>query len=185
MEHELIDLNALEEQMNEVNKQLEEIKKKSIETSKNVFHGAVSAFFRTYPEVEALQWTQYTPYFADGDSCEFSVKGLNVLSKTEVQGLEDGDIDKNDLYENNPFEKPDDYVYRNAGNEYYADKIKAWDDRVAEIGEERLKELHTGITKFRKIFNGISDDTMLALFGDHVQVKVNRKGIDVDEYDHE
>lgn len=185
MTNELIDLSALEEQMNSVNKEIEALKKTHIETSKKVFHGAVEAFFKMYPEVEALQWSQYTPYFNDGDSCEFSVNDLNVLTSEEVEGLENGEIDRHELYENNPFEKPSDYVYRNAKDEYYANQIKTWDDRVAKIGEDRIKELDEGVKKFKKIFGSISDDTMLSLFGDHVQITVTRKGIDVDEYDHE
>jgi len=30
-------------------------------------------FFAAYPEVEAIKWQQYTPYFNDGEACYFGV----------------------------------------------------------------------------------------------------------------
>ena len=30
------------------------------------------AFAKTDPRIQAISWTQYTPYFNDGDSCTFS-----------------------------------------------------------------------------------------------------------------
>jgi hypothetical protein len=27
--------------------------------------------FEEFPELESFSWTQYTPYFNDGDTCEF------------------------------------------------------------------------------------------------------------------
>lgn len=31
------------------------------------------AAFEKFPKLEAVKWTQYTPYFNDGDTCEFGV----------------------------------------------------------------------------------------------------------------
>ena len=35
-------------------------------------------FFKLVPLVKRIEWTQYTPYFNDGDSCEFSVNEHRV-----------------------------------------------------------------------------------------------------------
>lgn len=32
-----------------------------------------AAFFEAHPAVQAIRWTQYTPYFNDGDACTFGV----------------------------------------------------------------------------------------------------------------
>lgn len=37
-----------------------------------VFNKAVQSIFVTYPEIEKFSWTQYTPYFNDGDICAFT-----------------------------------------------------------------------------------------------------------------
>ena len=33
--------------------------------------------------IDGIVWTQYTPYFNDGDPCEFSVHEINVIPKNE------------------------------------------------------------------------------------------------------
>ncbi|QNK01721.1 hypothetical protein [Dyella telluris] len=37
----------------------------------------LQGFLADHPEVKALCWTQYVPYFNDGEECVFSVNGLN------------------------------------------------------------------------------------------------------------
>lgn len=189
MSDELIDLSALEEQMSALNKEIAALKKSHIESSKKVFHNAVAAFFKAFPEIEAMMWHQYTPYFNDGDSCEFSVHDLYFVTKEDKQNLDDGEIRLDDLYDSNPYAAPDDYVFKYAkqdgpNKQYYVDKVKEWEDLVEKLGP-RCRELGEGLKKFKKIFHSIPDDTMLSLFGDHVTVTATRKEITVDEYDHE
>jgi len=38
-------------------------------------------FFKTYPVCTAVVWTQYTPYFMDGDPCEFSMNEVHFRLK--------------------------------------------------------------------------------------------------------
>lgn len=42
------------------------------------FYEEFKPLFEKYPEVETVSWTQYTPYFNDGDTCEFGVHEINV-----------------------------------------------------------------------------------------------------------
>lgn len=35
--------------------------------------------FTRFPKVSAVRWTQYTPYFNDGDTCEFSVHDPEIF----------------------------------------------------------------------------------------------------------
>jgi hypothetical protein len=48
---------------------------------------AVTALFKTFfvahPEIRAVGWTQYTPYFNDGEACVFSVGELRVSTRSE------------------------------------------------------------------------------------------------------
>jgi hypothetical protein len=41
-------------------------------------------FFAEYPQVTAVGWTQYTPYFNDGEPCEFSVGDFHATTRTGV-----------------------------------------------------------------------------------------------------
>lgn len=185
MSEELIDLNALEEQMNSVNKQIEELKRQNIETSKKVFHGAIAAFFKMYPEVAAVRWTQYTPYFNDGDVCEFSVNSPEFYSQ------EDFENQRFD-YNNNSWRKPNQWIYDHVAkgeDKYghiatYKKEIAAYEALEVHLGP-RIHEINAGIEKFEKVFRSIDDDIMQNLFSDHVVVTATPNGIDVDEYDHE
>lgn len=188
MTKELIDQEAIANQMRDVNRQIEDLRKKSIEISKTVFHTAVSNFFNTYPEVAAIRWTQYTPYFNDGDTCEFSVHDLEFYSEADYEDLKNGELD--DTYEFNSFSKPSDYAYRvaaepdNTYRDHYQAEIDKYNKLVEEKGE-RFDVIASGIRQFNNLFNEIDDDVMLSLFGDHVRVTVTKDGIDVDEHDHD
>jgi hypothetical protein len=39
----------------------------------DAFKAGLKEFFDEFPEVTAIQWYQYTPYFNDGDECVFRV----------------------------------------------------------------------------------------------------------------
>ena len=188
MTQELIDQQAIANQMREVNAKIEELRKKSVEISKNVFHTAVSNFFKLYPEVAAICWRQYTPYFNDGDTCEFSVHELGFFSEGDYEALKDGELE--DPYEHNSYSKPSNYVYQsladpnNRYRDYYQKEVDAYDALVAKHGE-RFAVVADGIEQFNKLFNEIDDDVMLSLFGDHVQVTVTKDGIDVEEHEHD
>lgn len=188
MTKELIDQEAIANQMRDVNRQIEDLRKKSIEISKTVFHTAISNFFNTYPDVAAIRWRQYTPHFNDGDTCEFSVHELEFYSEADYENLKNGELD--DTYEFNSYRKPSEYVYRGAADptntyrDYYQADIDKYETLVKEKGE-RFAVVADGIEQFNKLFNEIDDDVMLSLFGDHVQVTVTKDGIDVDDYDHD
>lgn len=48
--------------------------------------------FDAHPELIALQWRQYTPYFNDGEPCEFSVQDMEMrLSTTPADAHGDYD----------------------------------------------------------------------------------------------
>ncbi len=49
---------------------------------------AFTEFFTAHPEVHALRWQQYTPYFNDGDTCEFSVYDVSYLPAEKAKSWE-------------------------------------------------------------------------------------------------
>lgn len=152
------------------------------ETGKKLFAEAVETLFTEYPKLVAFSWTQYTPYFNDGDSCEF---GAN----TDNPRIQYGDD-----------EELDEYYFRNT--EYIADgkeQVKDWSGRMVtrpkyksikvEHTEEDLakKAAHNAISEFLNLFG--SDD-FRAMFGDHTQVIVSKTlgniiDITTESYDHE
>jgi len=47
---------------------------KLIEEGKLLFTDTTKEIFEVYPELKEFNWTQYTPYFNDGDICTFEVR---------------------------------------------------------------------------------------------------------------
>ncbi len=58
-------------------------------------------FFDANPTVDALRWTQYTPYFNDGDPCTFRMGDWTYRNA----GDEDGDEDLEDGFQYVPYGK--------------------------------------------------------------------------------
>lgn len=45
---------------------------------KDAFYQEYKHLFDANPEIKSVTWTQYTPYFNDGDSCEFGVNDIAI-----------------------------------------------------------------------------------------------------------
>lgn len=65
-------MSTLENLINEINA----AKKKFQEEGKSALQSAFKQFFEENPEVTAVGWLQYAPYFNDGEPCEFSVHDI-------------------------------------------------------------------------------------------------------------
>lgn len=54
-------------------------KKKALSDElKKDFPAILKPLFDKYPSVEKIRWTQYTPYFNDGDECTFSANVWDI-----------------------------------------------------------------------------------------------------------
>lgn len=135
-----------------------------------------------FNKVDAISWTQYTPYFNDGDTCEFSahVDNLSVHydgeKYNEYETFDYGIIkDENDLKNHKIIKELRGYGKDvNIGEEGY---ILNEDLDINDI---------TVSCEIKKVLSDIPEEFLKDLFGDHVEVKINKDGsIDVSEYEHE
>jgi hypothetical protein len=130
------------------------------------------------PTMKAFGWTQYTPYFNDGDPCVFSV-GTSWFLTVEDPDLDD--VEDTDTYEVDYGEHPTlgkrDYEYHGS-----------WPDRQRvdlgytgpdEARYDRVRALSAAIN------GGAFEDVLLEAFGDHASVRVTAQGITVDTYEHD
>ncbi|MFE7797020.1 hypothetical protein [Nocardia sp. NPDC057440] len=126
---------------------------------------ALDAVF-AFPEVGSIQWTQYTPYFNDGDACIFSTNDPRI--RVRGVGSEEGDNEDGYLTEW-------DIVY---GNDPKYSKTP----KYPQVSDELL----TALQKLESALeSGAHDVKLRQYFGDPAEVTATREGFDVEFYDHE
>mgnify|MGYP003347855693 FL=1 len=152
-----------------------ELQKKFQTTAQALFKETTKEFFDKNPNVTAIVWTQYTPYFNDGDTCEFSVNEPTFTNAPDPENVRwgeyDGDAEDVFAVENIRWVMENDRDYYKEDREAIA---KAGGVDVASCDAFSLM-----------ICSSAMEDVMQAMFGDHVKVIATREGFDVEDYDHD
>lgn len=135
-------------------------------------------------------WSQYTPYFNDGDVCEFSV------DDPWIRTVDDEDVeDKYDLIPDATHPTLGYLEWRKMTDEEYALKVTEYRNRgwrgnpynyghFPKPGGAKYPDL-LELAKKLDVQSAEYDDAMYDAFGDHAQVTVTKTGIQIDQYDHE
>lgn len=154
----------------------------------DVFAAASKEIFEKYGDkVGLFKWTQYTPYFNDGEPCEFGKHDVWIFTPEDAEN--------------------DDLRYEEGSEAFYGDNVNKilykknggdWVTAGHWIGKERLEREYTpfenpdfdpeygeAYTAIHDLCKLIDEDTALALFGDHVEVCVTKQGVEVEEYSHD
>jgi len=180
------------------------------EIASNVLHESTKSYFEKYGTiVEQIFWHQYTPWFNDGESCEFYSHEPNIVLYADVteEKYDEGSMYCSDLaeYEASLAKwaefKADPEAYKDKINaEYNGKYFTAWHTRdnykPHYISEQDLLER---IEQYKSYPEGFVEDTdalldMICrvndeikeqLFGDHVTVRITTNGIETEEYSHE
>lgn len=127
-----------------------------------------------HPDFAAVRWTQYTPYFNDGDPCTFSACKPGFLLNSDEEGT-----DGFDRYENSVGRHPSLGEYPHV-----------WD----EDARKYVRQPYEGPDESRYlIFEAFSDaiesghfeNVLIDAFGDHAEVTITPDRIDVDHYSHD
>jgi hypothetical protein len=86
MEQKLLD--TLKGEHASLKSRINALKAEMQENSKVLMKEAFREFFEKYDVVDNIFWTQYTPYFNDGESCEFSVGDAYLVLKDDEDACE-------------------------------------------------------------------------------------------------
>lgn len=156
------EVNSLIESISEKFSDFEKEKRKLADSLKENFQTIFMPIFEKYPEIKAFGWTQYTPYFNDGESCEFSVNELSAAGG-------DDEVDERD------------WLWEGLPSLDYKDKTKLSSYAQSWATLEMVHDLDA----LNEAFTKIPDDVFENMFGDHVYVVVDRDGVTVEEYDHD
>lgn len=96
-------LTQMKEEFKTLQQRIEALNVEMQEKSKVLMKEALRDFFEQYDGiVHNLFWTQYTPYFNDGESCEFSVHDVYITLTS--------DVDDEDLEEGSDVYGPEDVI---------------------------------------------------------------------------
>lgn len=166
-------LSAIAEKMRELNEMMKR-------DGQNALKEAFVDFFNAHPEATSIRWTQYTPYFNDGEACTFSRNDLKLT--VNPNGFSDdvkdrlSDEDECAVYVLTSIDESLDYNQR-----YHADCAGRQKLRALTPSEKQLvddfDELSSACAEIEKVFKTV--------FGDHVRVEATREGFNITEYDHE
>lgn len=154
----------IEKLFDQMNAEMQALRENYQKRGQEIFKLAFKEFFDANPEVYVVGWRQYTPYFNDGDTCEFNCYAEYAF----VSNAKD--------YENIQW------------GEYSGDEEGIWiaDSDYGDTNEDMIPESVIANTNaLRSLLAKIDEDVFLDMFGDHVQVFATREGFDVQDYSHD
>ncbi len=160
-------MNKLQE-LKQKQKELKEIKNQILEKSNEVFDEFCKDIFTKSPRLSSFGWSQYTPYFNDGDTCVFSVN-IDYLY-INGQSVDDSEwINKKNITKYGEWNREKkEYIGREEEDN------PNYDQELVDIYEE--------ISSFLSNFD---NDFYMSKFGDHVEITITSTGIDVFECEHD
>ena len=169
-------LQQIKTRIAEINKQKEELVS---QLRKDFAPSLAPLFKKSNGKITSLGWVQYTPYFNDGDECEFSVNtDLDYGIRVNGEYLDNSEFFQNSTYGLSKYLKKD-VSYEDCILRYPEDVLST------ETMEKEL-ELYEILMEFQDILESIDDEFLKDLFGDHVEVTIFADGsVTTEEYDHD
>jgi hypothetical protein len=162
---------------------LEEIKainERAKASGRDLLGQAFASFFERCPEAYAVVWTQYAPYFNDGDPCVFSVHEAEVrpyFDKVEPDVVEQ--IMECGEWDGAIPDDPDELDWH--GGECCMLGYGKSDDRTPS--QQRVSAAWAEMLS--PAFTRSAKDIMQSVFGDDCKVVATRAGFHTGEYSHD
>lgn len=168
-------MSTIQEEFDKLREEQKALRAKFQEKAQELFKETTKEFFEKNPCVTAIIWTQYTPYFNDGDTCEFSVNEPYFTNANEEQ--------MEDVTSYGEYEGED-------GGVWSESEWILCSDTDYSRGRRNSMNLEGVDLASIKHFSSLiqSEDmesVMEAMFGDHARIVATRDGFDVDDYDHD
>lgn len=127
----------------------------------SLFTDASKDLFEKHPKLNSFSWTQYTPYFNDGEPCEFSVY-KDYITVTDTDGNVDDEICGSSIRR-------------------MLDTGKDWRGNPATPTELEVMGLDVS-----DVLDQFTDEEFLMMFSDHAKMTVYRDGtVESDICDHD
>lgn len=134
--------------------------------------------------IACFGWHQYTPFFNDGDPCNFSANAVWVARPEDL----DPDIDEDSEHDTGSLDVSyNDHLGSYEGGEWVPDpENPPRNKRVGAVYEGPDKARYDRCMElYHAVDSGEFDDVLLEAFGDHAEITVRRTGIQVEYYSHD
>lgn len=154
--------------LREKQEEIKKLKKEMIEASNKIFTELTKSIFEEHPKVESFGWTQYTPYFNDGDTCTFS-------AQTDYIYINGTSVDDSDWVSET--------TITNYGTWNREKRVYEGRTEVPNLNYD--PELVKANDEIREFLRNFDEDFFLSQFGDHAEITVTAEGVSVDECEHD
>jgi hypothetical protein len=162
-----------------IKKIIKEAKEKMRREGKELLKQEFDKLFKANPRLTAVAWTQYAPYFNDGDPCTFSVHEFTFTS-APLEQVDDLFGDFNYADSGDPEEgfyvRPSEYKYVDLPN-------GKWEKIQLEVDQE-LGKIADAVLAFQ---NEVCDEDLFEdVYGSDAKIMVTRDGrTEISDANHE
>lgn len=159
-----MNLEALKEKQKEIAK----LKAEAQQMASDAFDSFCKEIFEKHPKIESFGWSQFTPYFNDGDTCTFSVNTDYISINGEY--VDDSKwVNETTVVDWGTWNR----------------ELRVYEGRVEVPNLDYDAELAKGSDEITEFLRNFDNDFYITRFGDHAEITVTKDGVDVDEYEHD
>lgn len=172
-------------------KDIEKLKSKLVKDTNTLFKQSLKEIFKDHSNLESFSWTQYTPYWNDGDTCTFSAHTdyIYLNDSEEGEGVWEYESLYNDLLnKDKAIKKLEADNTKLAGKPDNKWQIESNERKIKQLEEADINEIkwkYEALKDISELMNNIDQDTLLTMFDDHVKVTVTKNGIETESYQHD
>jgi len=186
-------IEKIKKEIQSANQEIEKLKDELRNKTKEMFHEGIKILFNEYPIIKQVHFTAYTPYFNDGDECEYAChheySGFNGYSDagelcsivSELFGIKPSHDVLHSGSEKVWVEAPNPDYNPNGDETYYNRKTKH--DHI--VNKNFNKDHKTAVKEFRSYLALFTDEQYKNMFGDHAFVMIDSNGVYVEGYNHD
>ena len=154
--------------LREKQEEIKKMKKEMLEASNKIFTELTKTIFEDHPKVKSFGWSQYTPYFNDGDPCTFS-------TNTDYIYINGDCVDDSEWI--------NETIITNYGTWNREKKVYEGRTEVPNLNYD--SELAKANDEIKEFLRNFDNDFFMSQFGDHAEITVTAEGVSVDEYEHD
>ncbi len=154
--------------LSEKNSEISKLKGEIFQLSSGIFEEFYQYIFDKYTTLDSFGWTQYTPYFNDGETCVF-------YANTDYITVND------EYFEDASWSQEVKVLDWGTWNP----ELRKYEGRVEEPNPDYDAVLFEASNEIVNFLNQFDNDFYLAKFGDHASITVTKDGVDISDYDHD